>query len=70
MHHPASHWPSLVNLDLVAQSGQVVGGGQAAGTSADHQHPLAAGWGADFKLPVFLQSQIAEEAFDGVDADR
>jgi hypothetical protein len=70
VHHAAGHRPGLVDFDAVAHPGQMIGGGQAAGTGADHQHPFAAGRGGHGELPVFLQRQIAQKALDGVDADR
>ena len=68
MHHAAGHRPGFVDFDGVAHPGQVIGGGQAAGTGADDQHPLAGRLGGDFKLPVLLEGQIAEEAFDVAEA--
>ena len=70
MHHAAGHRPGLVDLNAVPHPRQVIGGGQAAGAGADHQHPLAAGRGGHGELPVFLQGQIAQKPLDGVDADR
>ena len=43
-HHPAGLLARVPDLDLVAEPGQVVGGGQPARPGADDQHPLA---GAD-----------------------
>ena len=44
--HPAQLAALLVHVHLVAHEGQVVGGGEAAGTAADDGHPLARGGGA------------------------
>ncbi len=54
VHHAAGHRASLMDFDGMAETGQMVGGGQATGTGADHQRPLAAGGNGDFELPVFL----------------
>ncbi len=58
-----------MDFDRVAHAGQMVGGRQAAGTRSDHQHPLAGRRRGHGELPVLLDGQIAQEAFDGVDAD-
>ncbi len=68
MDHAARHRTGLADLDRVAQPGQVVGRRQAAGTAADHQHPLAAGPRRVLRLPALLHRHIAEETLDGVDA--
>ena len=45
-HHAAQALPLLVDRDLVAHEGQVVGGGEAAGAAADDGHLLPRGAGA------------------------
>ena len=46
-HHPADHRAGLVDRHVVAEPGQVVGGGEPGGPGADDQHALAGGLGAD-----------------------
>ncbi len=36
MHHAASHRSGFVDFDFMAQAGQVIGGGQPAGASANN----------------------------------
>ena len=55
MQHAAGQRPRLVDLHLVAEPGQVIGGRQPARAGADDQDALAGGWRHGHR-PAFLQS--------------
>ena len=70
MHHAAGERTGLVDLDGVAEPGQMIGRRQARGPGADHQHFAAARRGVDPELPVFPRREVAEETFHHVDGNR
>ena len=69
MQHAAGQRPSFVDLDLVAASGQVIGGRQSARAGADDQDALAGGSRHGHR-PAFIQRHVTEEALDRVDRHR
>ena len=60
----------VADLHGVAQTGQMIGSGKPAGTSAHHQHALAAGRCGDRRNPALARREVAEEALHRMDADR
>ncbi len=70
VHHAAGHGTRLVDLDAMAEPCQMVGGGQAARSGAYDQDTFVGRAGIYTKPPAFLQSLVAEEAFDCMDAHR
>ena len=68
-HHPARLAAGIANLDLVAEAGEVVGGGEPAGAATDDEHALAATRGRRLGLPALLACEVAQEALDGMDRD-
>ncbi len=68
MHHAAGHRPGLVDLDGVAEAGQMIGGREAARSAADHEDALPARRRCGGDLPALLEGPIAEKALDRVDA--
>ena len=68
-HHAAGHRAGLADRDLVAATGEVVGGGKARRAGADDQHPLAGRLGVKGELPALPDRLIAEEPLDAVDPD-
>ena len=70
VHHAARDRAGIADLDLVPEAGEVVAGGDARGPGAHHQHPLARALRRTLEAPAVLDRGIAEEALDGVDADR
>ena len=69
-HHAAGHRPGLVDRHLVAEPGEVVGGGEPGGPGTHHQNPLAGRLGRRLHSPAVLDRLVAEEALDRVDAHR
>ena len=69
-HHAAGQRAGLVDGDLVAEPGQLVGGGQAGRTSTHDQHPLAGAGGRRRELPVFRNRLVAQETLHRIDAHR
>ena len=69
VHHAAGDRPGIADHDVVPEAPQVVRRRQPARSGADDQHLQAGGRGARRKRPALLDGQVAEEAFDGVDAD-
>ena len=69
-HHPAGDRCGLPDGDRVTAPGQVVGRGESGRPGADDQHPPPGGRGSDRDAPALGQRLVAEEALDGVDADR
>ena len=70
LQHPTGNRTGLVDLHLMAEAGQVVGGGQAGRAGPHHQHTLAGGRGGDGIVPVLRIRFIAQEAFNRVDRHR
>ena len=68
-HHPARLLAGVADLDLVAESRQVIGGGQATRPGPDHQHALAGGGGRRIERPALLPREVTEEPLDRVDRD-
>jgi hypothetical protein len=68
-HHPARLAARVADLDLVADSGQVVRRRQPARPGADHQHALAAAGRRRVELPALLEREISEEPLDRMDRD-
>ena len=68
-HHPAGPVTGIPDLDLVAEPGQVIGGGKPARTGADDQYALTAADGRPVEGPPPLQREIAEEPLDRVNRD-
>ncbi len=68
-HHPAGPVARVPYLDLVAQPGQVVGGGKPARPGADDQHALTAADRRRVERPPPLEREVAEEPLDRVDRD-
>ncbi len=70
----AHHAPRLLvgvgHDDVVAESGELVGAGEAGGAGADDEHATSRRDGRGGELPAPLQRNVAEEALDGVDPDR
>ena len=66
MQHAAGQRARLVDLDLLAEPRQMIGGRQPARPGADHQDALARG-GRDGTRPAFARRHVAEEALDRVD---
>ena len=70
MQHAAGQRSCLVDLHLVAEPRQMIGGRQTARTSPDHQHALAGARRFDRQRPFVPHRKVTQEAFDGVNADR
>ena len=66
MQHAAGQRAGLVDLDLMTEPGQVIGGRQTARSGADHQDALARG-GRDRHGPALGCRQVAEKTLDRVD---
>jgi hypothetical protein len=70
MHHAAGDGAGIADLDGVSESPQVIGGGQPAGSGTDDQDTAAGIRAMGREIPALLERQIAEVAFDAVNADR
>ena len=70
VQHATGQRASLMNFDLVAEQGQVIGGGEAARTGANDEDPFPGAVIRDRYNPVVRGRLIAQEPFDRVDADR
>ena len=70
MHHAAGHRSRFVDFNGVAHAGEVIRGGQSARSGADHQNALTTGLCRELECPAFLSGQIAQEAFDCMNANR
>ncbi len=70
MQHAAGDRTGFVDLHRVAEAGEVIGGGQPAGTGAYDQDALAARRTLDARRPAFARRHVAEEPLDRMDADR
>jgi hypothetical protein len=68
VHHAAGQRTRLVDDHRVTQQRQVPCRRQAARARADHEHPLAGGGLRRHHRPAFLESHVAQEALDSVDA--
>ena len=69
MQHAAGQRSCLVDLHLMAKLRQMIGGRETARTSPDHKHALAGAWRFDRQGPFVPRREIAEKAFDCVNAD-
>ena len=63
-HHAAGKWAGLVDFDRMPHPPQVISGGQARRTGADHKHALAAVGLRRRELPAFANRNVAEETLD------
>ena len=70
VHHAAGQRSGIPDLDLMTEACQVIAGGQTRGPGADHEHALARLLVRRLEPPPLLNRAIAEEALDGMDADR
>ena len=70
MQHAAGQRACLVDLHLMAKPRQMIGGRETARTSPDHQYALAGAGRIDRQRPFVLRCEIAQKAFDCVNADR
>ena len=55
-----------MNLDVVAEHGQVVGGGQAGGAGSDDEDAVSGGIDGLDELPALLDGEVTEVTLDGV----
>ena len=69
-HHPAGLGPVVTDHDLVAATGEVVGGGQPARPGADDEHPPAGALGRPLEAPAALDGEVTEVALHGVHRHR
>ncbi len=69
MQHAARQWAGVVDLHLMSEPRQMIGGGKSAWAGADDQHPLAAGDLVDRHRPALRHREVAQETLDGVNAD-
>ena len=69
MDHAAGEGAGVPDLHLMAEARQMIGGGKPRRPGADHQHALAARFGVAREGPAFFEREIAEIAFDRVNAD-
>ncbi len=70
LHHAAELLVGLEDGDGMPAPAELVGGGQTAGTGADHGHLLAGGGTGLPEGESVLQGVVAEELLDAVDAHR
>ena len=70
LHHPTGERRGFVDHHLVSEQPQMVGRGQASGPRPDDQHAAPAGRARRVGSPTFFDRPVAQEALDGVDADR
>ena len=63
-HHAAGERASLADLDRMTHPPQVISGGQARRTRADHQHALAGVSLRRRKSPAVAVRRVAEETLD------
>ena len=68
-HHAAGLLAGVVDLDLVAETRQVVGGGQARGPGADDEDAVAGVVAGMVEPPAVRDGHVAQVALDGVDRD-
>src|SRR5581483_11578504 len=62
--------PGIADFRVVAEAGEVVGGGEAARAGADDENPLAGRGSVDRQLPAAGGGAVAEKALDRMDRDR
>jgi hypothetical protein len=70
MHHAARQRSRLVDLDRVTETCEMICRRQAAGTGTHDEHAFAGRRGLDLVRPVAFRGEIAQKAFDRMDADR
>jgi hypothetical protein len=68
MQHAARQWAGVVDLHLMAEPRQMIGGGQSARPGTDHQHALAGSNLVDRHRPALLRREVAQEPLDSVNA--
>ena len=61
-HHAAGHRAGLADRHLMAETAQMIGGGQARRTGADDQHALAARRAAAVERPAFCDRACRRES--------
>jgi hypothetical protein len=67
---PPSFGRGVDEVDLVAETAQVVGGTEPRRARADDEDALAGVGAGRGQRPAALDREVAEEALDGVDPDR
>ena len=70
MQHAAGQRSCLVDLHLMAKPLQMIGSREPTRPSPNHQHALARAGRVDGQRPFVLRREIAQKAFDCVNADR